>query len=71
MPSFDVRGMSCGHCVKTVTAAVHQVDPSARVDIDLATGLVKVESTQPAATKAAEEEEAGGEGSTGSRKEGG
>ena len=47
MPSFDVRGMSCGHCVKTVTAAIHDIDPTARVDVDLAAGRVEVESGQP------------------------
>ena len=48
MPSFDVRGMSCGHCVKAVTASIHDIDPAAKVDVDLARGLVEVESVQPA-----------------------
>ena len=48
MPSFDVRGMSCGHCVKAVTASIHEIDPAAKVDVDLASGLVEVESVQPA-----------------------
>jgi len=48
MPSFDVRGMSCGHCVKAVTASIHEIDPEAQVDVDLAHGLVKVESDRPA-----------------------
>jgi len=48
MPSFDVRGMTCGHCVKAVTASIHEIDPAAKVDIDLATAVVKVESDQPA-----------------------
>ena len=48
MPSFDVRGMSCGHCVKAVTNAIHDIDPAARVEVDLATGRVEVESVQPA-----------------------
>lgn len=50
MPSFDVRGMSCGHCVKAVTNAIHDIDPAARVEVDLATGRVEVESVQPAST---------------------
>ena len=36
MPTFDVRGMTCGHCVKAVTASIHELDPAARVDVDLA-----------------------------------
>lgn len=48
MPSFDVRGMSCGHCVKAVTEAINDIDPAARVEVDLAAGRVEVESVQPA-----------------------
>ncbi len=48
MPSFDVRGMSCGHCVKAVTAAVQAIDPAAKVQIDLASGRVEVDSGAPA-----------------------
>ncbi len=43
---FDVDGMSCGHCVKAVTAAVRQLDPQAQVQVDLAGKKVEVESTQ-------------------------
>ena len=43
---FDVDGMSCGHCVKAVTAAVRQIDPQAQVQVDLAGKKVEVESTQ-------------------------
>lgn len=47
MASFDVKGMTCGHCVKAVTGAVHEIDATARVEVDLAQGLVRVESTEP------------------------
>ncbi|MCL4184424.1 MAG: heavy-metal-associated domain-containing protein [Burkholderiaceae bacterium] len=59
MPSFDVKGMSCNHCVKSVTAAVQAIDPAARIDVDLAQGVVKVESGQPAAAIAQAIGEAG------------
>jgi copper chaperone len=36
--------MSCGHCVKAVTEAVKEVDPQARVNVDLASKKVSVES---------------------------
>jgi copper chaperone len=40
--------MSCGHCVKAVTTSIHEIDPTAKVDIDLATGRVEVDSNRPA-----------------------
>ena len=45
--SFDVKGMTCGHCEKAVTQAVHLVDPQAKVTIDRPAGKVQVDSTQP------------------------
>jgi copper chaperone len=42
---FNIPSMSCGHCVKAVTQAVHGVDPQARVDVNLDTQQVKVDST--------------------------
>ncbi|MCC7058632.1 MAG: heavy-metal-associated domain-containing protein [Burkholderiaceae bacterium] len=47
MRSFDVKGMTCGHCVKAVTAAIQAIDTTAKVDIDLATGVVQTDSRQP------------------------
>ena len=45
--SFDVKGMTCGHCEKAVTQAVKTVDPAAEVKVDLATGKVQVQTSQP------------------------
>ncbi len=45
--TFEVAGMSCGHCVNAVTEAVHTVDPQAQVTVDLPTGHVDVLSAQP------------------------
>ena len=44
MLEFDVEGMSCGHCVGRVTEAVKQADPAAKVEVDLTTHKVRVES---------------------------
>ncbi len=44
--TFDVQGMSCGHCEKAVTQAVKSVDPAAVVKVDLATGKVEVQSAK-------------------------
>jgi Cu+-exporting ATPase len=38
------EGMSCGHCVGRVTKSIQQVDPAARVNIDLPTGKVTIDS---------------------------
>ena len=45
--SFQVQGMTCGHCERAVTQAVKQLDPDATVRIDRATGQVDVDSTKP------------------------
>lgn len=45
--TFDVQGMTCGHCERAVTQAVKSVDPAAEVKIDRASGKVEVQTTQP------------------------
>ena len=45
--TFQVQGMTCGHCERAVTQAVKQLDPDATVRIDRATGQVDVDSTKP------------------------
>jgi copper chaperone len=41
---FLIPNMTCGHCARTVTEAVHAADPAALVQIDLPTHEVKVET---------------------------
>ncbi|PLZ03022.1 copper chaperone [Burkholderia sp. WAC0059] len=54
MIQFQVEGMSCQHCVASVTRAIHERDAAAKVQIDLAAGRVAVESNESAdALKAA------------------
>jgi len=43
MITFEVRDMSCGHCVAAITEAVRSVDPGARVEVDLAARAVRIE----------------------------
>ena len=45
--TLKVEGMSCGHCVKSVTAAIQAKDPEAKVVVDLADGTVKTETVLP------------------------
>ncbi|MBU0726715.1 MAG: heavy-metal-associated domain-containing protein [Alphaproteobacteria bacterium] len=47
MISLKVEGMTCGHCVKAVTKAVHTIEAAASVDIDLGAGLVRISSGDP------------------------
>jgi copper chaperone len=56
---FKVEAMSCGHCVSTVTQAIKQVDPAAKVEVDLAGKKVKVESSEDRASIAQALTEAG------------
>ncbi|WP_462381173.1 heavy-metal-associated domain-containing protein [Pseudomonas sp. Marseille-QA0892] len=48
--NFDVKGMTCGHCVRAVTKAIQAQDAAAQVDVNLATGRVSVETEQSAET---------------------
>ena len=45
--TFNVSGMTCGHCEKAVTKALKQADPQADVHIDRTINKVEVESDQP------------------------
>jgi copper chaperone len=45
--SFTVVGMTCGHCVSSVTEEVSQVPGVTDVDVDLATGGLTVTSDTP------------------------
>ena len=44
MYQFNVPDMTCGHCVSTITKSVKSEDPKAKVEINLAQHLVKIES---------------------------
>ena len=44
---FTVEGMSCGHCEKAVTQALHALDAQAKVVIDRTQNQVQVDSEQP------------------------
>jgi copper chaperone len=59
--TFQVRGMSCGHCVSSVQSEVTAIEGVTAVDVDLTTGQVTVTSDTPIDTDAvtAAVEEAG------------
>ncbi|MGZ8251717.1 MAG: heavy-metal-associated domain-containing protein [Methylophilaceae bacterium] len=48
MLTFKVEDMTCGHCVGVITKAIKEEDESAKVEIDLPTKTVNIESSKPA-----------------------
>ncbi len=44
MLNFEIPNMSCGHCVRAITEAVHQADPAAQVQVDLPQHRVQVDT---------------------------
>lgn len=54
MIEMTLPTMTCGHCVKSVTAAVQALDPQAQVQCDLPSHRVTVQTAaEPAAVRAA------------------
>ncbi|MET9485924.1 cation transporter [Nocardia sp. NPDC006630] len=47
--TYTVTGMTCGHCAGSVQKEIGKIDGVTSVDVDLASGLVKVESAAPIA----------------------
>jgi len=45
--TFTVQGMTCGHCVASVTEEVQEIAGVEHVDVVLETGAVTVTSSQP------------------------
>ncbi|RFC84095.1 cation transporter [Acinetobacter sichuanensis] len=41
-----IENMTCGGCARGVTATIQDVDANAKVDIDLATKIVTVETSE-------------------------
>jgi copper ion binding protein len=51
---YTVKGMSCQHCVDTVSDEIGKVDGVTDVQVELRNGLVTVSSTGPLAQLAVE-----------------
>ncbi|SEN82705.1 copper chaperone [Loktanella fryxellensis] len=56
---IHIDNMTCGHCVKSVTEAIHAVDPLAQVEIDLTDKRVAVTSAAAASAITAALDDAG------------
>lgn len=48
MFEFEVKDMTCGHCVTTITRAVKETLPTASVGIDLPNHLVRIDGVPSA-----------------------
>jgi len=59
MIEFEIKNMTCGHCVRAVTQAVKLVDPAADVQVDLASKKVSVGSSKERSSFAGALTEAG------------
>ncbi|MCK6426862.1 MAG: heavy-metal-associated domain-containing protein [Burkholderiaceae bacterium] len=46
MIAFEVKDMTCGHCVGVIRQALEAADPGARLSIDLAGQRVTIEPAQ-------------------------
>ena len=55
MHHFQIDDMHCGHCVRSITQAVQQLDPAARLQFDLPARQLAVDTaaTSPDALAAA------------------
>jgi copper chaperone len=45
--NYTVTGMTCGHCVMSVTEEVQEIPGVESVDVDLGTGSLTVTSSEP------------------------
>lgn len=57
--SLEVQGMSCGHCVASITAAVSPLPGVIGVDVALSAGTVRVDGTADRQAVTAAIEDAG------------
>ncbi|WP_214404417.1 heavy-metal-associated domain-containing protein [Pseudonocardia lacus] len=45
--TYTVSGMTCEHCVASVTEEISEIDGVSAVDVELSSGAVTVTSAQP------------------------
>jgi copper ion binding protein len=59
--TYTVTGMTCDHCARAVTAEVGAIEGVTEVDVDVATGSVRVSAAAPVSSSRLREavEEAG------------
>ena len=45
MITLSIPNISCGHCARAITEAVHALDPQAAVTVDIAARRVAIDSS--------------------------
>lgn len=53
--TYNVKGMTCGHCVSAVTEEITKLDGVSTVDVDLPSGNITVTSETPLSDDAVRE----------------
>jgi copper chaperone len=53
--TYNVKGMTCGHCVNAVTEEITKLEGVGAVEIDLSSGNVTVTSQVPLSAEAVRE----------------
>ena len=56
---LEVKDMTCGHCAGVITKAVKDIDAQAKMDVDVATRMVRIESAHAAGDFLSAMQEAG------------
>jgi copper chaperone len=59
MLTLHIPAISCGHCVRAITAAVQELDPAATVEADIGSKQVRIDSSAAQAPLLARLEEEG------------
>mgnify|MGYP002040504825 FL=1 len=59
MQEFEIQSMSCGGCASRVAQAVKNLDAQAKIEVDLPSRTVRIETTEDRASVAAALAEAG------------
>lgn len=49
MHEFEIQAMTCGHCVATITKTLTALDPQAKVQAELPTHRLRVDTALPRA----------------------
>ncbi len=49
MIEFTIPAMTCGNCIVRVTHVIEAADPAAKVEVDLATKHVRIDSSKTVA----------------------
>lgn len=59
MLTLQIPAISCGHCARSITEAVQELDPAAKVEVDIAAKRASIETSVPTADVLARLDEEG------------